>query len=52
MLDPAVARALEAGALLTVRQLPVPSGGARTVTDAAVLGQVTAVAHPIGSPHT
>ncbi|MFD3580969.1 MarR family transcriptional regulator [Streptomyces sp. NPDC058683] len=52
MLDPAVGRALKAGALLTVRQLPVPASGAATVTDAAVLGQVTAVAHPVGSSHT
>jgi repressor LexA len=51
MLDPAVGRALQAGALLTVRRLPVPADDAATVTDAAVLGQVTAVAHPVGSSH-
>ncbi|MEU9404092.1 GntR family transcriptional regulator [Streptomyces sp. NPDC048281] len=52
MLDPAVGRALRAGALLTVRQLHAPADAAGAVADATVLGQVTAVAHPVGSAHT
>ncbi|WP_328689984.1 winged helix DNA-binding protein [Streptomyces phaeochromogenes] len=49
-LDPAIRQALLAGALLTVQQL---SDDAKftMLTDGAILGQVTAVTHPVGSPH-
>ncbi|GAB2326699.1 LexA family protein [Streptomyces variabilis] len=48
-LDPGLRRALRAGALLTVQQLPVPDDTA--LPDTPVFGQVTAVTHPVGSPH-
>lgn len=49
-LDPSIRRALLAGALLSVRQL---SDDAKftMLADGAILGQVTAVTHPVGSLH-
>ena len=48
VLDPAISRALLAGALLTVQQLNIPE---TEFSGAAVFGQVTAVSHPVASPH-
>ncbi|MCX5327828.1 hypothetical protein [Streptomyces sp. NBC_00140] len=46
VLDPSTRRALLSGALLTVRQLPIPDTNCATLGDAVVLGQVTAVSTP------
>ncbi|MDX2935982.1 hypothetical protein [Streptomyces ipomoeae] len=51
VLEPAIRRALLAGAQLTVQQLPVTDGDARALADAVLLGQVTAVSHPLSITH-
>ncbi|MGW1675563.1 LexA family protein [Streptomyces sp. NPDC002324] len=47
VLEPAIAGALRAGAVLTVKQLPVADGDSGTRRGWAALGQVTGVLHPL-----
>ncbi|MFF4500345.1 winged helix DNA-binding protein [Streptomyces sp. NPDC001401] len=51
VLDPPTRRALLSGALPTVKQQPMSDTNCIAFSDAGILGQVTAVAHPVESPH-
>lgn len=49
MLAPGMRHALLNGATLTVKRLPMPDTNCSTFGDADVLGQVTAISHPVTS---